>query len=269
MQTVTNTNIEHIIAKIDNDFNPDNSDWIPRVAAWTIDAMSQIDILKKERKRKKITVNDRIAISDCPINEDTVRIYDRNGCEIVKAEEQECSCNVLFMGECQQTDTISTTSIVNNDNNNKEYILAETVNDKYPYRYNVHHYKTNEQKDRNYVITNNNIELNFDTDYIYIEQEFIVTYHSETYHCELPVVPNNGVLIEAIAYYCIYKMLCRGYNHPIFNLRQSQYGTNPYYMWTTMKEEARRSIINNGVNEDVTSIFRSNFFIETFDPKRQ
>ena len=25
------TNIERIIAKIDNDFNPDNSDWIPNV----------------------------------------------------------------------------------------------------------------------------------------------------------------------------------------------------------------------------------------------
>ena len=34
-----NTNVEHIIAKIDNDFNPDNSDWIPRVGTWVIDAM--------------------------------------------------------------------------------------------------------------------------------------------------------------------------------------------------------------------------------------
>ena len=35
-----NTSVERIIAKIDNDFNPDGSDWIPRVIAWTIDAMT-------------------------------------------------------------------------------------------------------------------------------------------------------------------------------------------------------------------------------------
>ena len=28
--------IEHIIGKLDNDFNPDGSDWIPRVPAWCV-----------------------------------------------------------------------------------------------------------------------------------------------------------------------------------------------------------------------------------------
>lgn len=51
MLNESNTNIERIIAKIDNDFNPDNSDWIPRVAAWCIDAMSQIDVLPTEKYR--------------------------------------------------------------------------------------------------------------------------------------------------------------------------------------------------------------------------
>ena len=36
-----NTNVERIIAKIHNDFNPHNSAWIHRVAAWPNDAMSQ------------------------------------------------------------------------------------------------------------------------------------------------------------------------------------------------------------------------------------
>lgn len=35
-------NIERLIGKIDNDFNPDNSDWIPRVGAWVIDGLSQL-----------------------------------------------------------------------------------------------------------------------------------------------------------------------------------------------------------------------------------
>ena len=39
-------------------------------------------------------------------------------------------------------------------------------------------------------------------------------------------------------------------------------------MWQTMKEEAKRSILIDGIDEDVTKIFRSTFFINTFDPKR-
>ena len=56
-----NTNVELIIAKIDNDFNPDTSDWIPRVAAWAIDAMSQLKLLSTERKKRTLKVIDRIA----------------------------------------------------------------------------------------------------------------------------------------------------------------------------------------------------------------
>ena len=41
--------IEHIIAKLDNDFNLDNSDWIPRIAVWTIEAMSQLKCLATEK----------------------------------------------------------------------------------------------------------------------------------------------------------------------------------------------------------------------------
>ena len=52
MLNKTNTNVERIIAKIDNDFNPDTSDWIPRVAAWSIDAMSQLKVLSTERKKR-------------------------------------------------------------------------------------------------------------------------------------------------------------------------------------------------------------------------
>lgn len=47
-----NTNLEHIIAKIENDFNPDNSDWIPRVAAWTIDAMAQLKVFNTIKNKE-------------------------------------------------------------------------------------------------------------------------------------------------------------------------------------------------------------------------
>ena len=55
-----NISIEQIIAKIDNDFNPDNTDWIPRVAAWVSDALSQMNVLLTKRKRIKIPITNKI-----------------------------------------------------------------------------------------------------------------------------------------------------------------------------------------------------------------
>lgn len=43
--------VEAIVARLDNDFNIDNSDYIPRVAAWCIDLMNQMKITKYEVKR--------------------------------------------------------------------------------------------------------------------------------------------------------------------------------------------------------------------------
>ena len=74
--------LSRLIGKIDNDFNISESDWIPRVAAWTIDALSQMQVLPMERKRRKLEVSNRIAQFPCTINATELKVYDKNGCEI-------------------------------------------------------------------------------------------------------------------------------------------------------------------------------------------
>ncbi len=271
------TNVERIIAKIDNDFNPDNSDWIPRVGAWCIDAMSQLNVLRTKSKKKKVTVKDRIAYSDCPINNANIKVYDNNCCEVKEAGEGQCCGNVSSTGDSASatSDTIAeltpdTIDVINTGQAKApNYMIAETVNDKYPYRYNVKGYVLggNNVQERNYVLAGcDKIEINFDADFIYVETEYIETVCSEIFDCEVPVIPNNGLLIEAITYYCIYKMLCRGYKHPVFNLQNSHGGTNPFVIWTQLKEEAKRSVINDSIG-DSSKLFRSTLFIDTFDPR--
>lgn len=273
-----NTNLERIIAKIDNDFNPDNSDWIPRVGAWCIDAMSQLNVLRTKRKKKKIVVKNRIARSECPINNSDIKIYDNKGCEIKKASDSPCCDNDSLTGKfaSETSDiitnvTANTINIVNTgQSKGHPYVFAETVNDKYPYRYNIKNnvLEDNNIQERNYVLIGSDvIELNFDTNFIYIETEYIETICSESLGCEVPVIPNNGLLIEAISYYCIYKMLCRGYKHPVFNLQNSYGGTNPFVIWNQLKDEAKRSVVNNNI-DDGSDLFRSNLFINTFDPRK-
>lgn len=272
-----NTNIERIIAKIDNDFNPDNSDWIPRVGAWCIDAMSMLDVLPTERKKTKLIVKDRIAYSSCKINTNNIKVYDENNCKIDKADNSSNCCSSPSTGESTSETsglnveyTPDTINIIKHKANSvPNYIIAEHNTSKdYSNRYNVKEINYNNSNSKNYyIIDDNKIELNWDASYIYIESDQIITECSNLFGCEVPVIPNNGLLIEAITYYCMYKMICRGYKHPVFNLQASQYGTNPYYMWTQLKEEAKRNVINNNINEDASKLFRSNLFIETFDPR--
>ena len=273
-----NISIEQIIAKIDNDFNPDNTDWIPRVAAWVSDALSQMNVLLTKRKRIKIPITNKIGIS--PYNLTNAVIYDCCGNRIPEATAGagDCLCS-SSTGEGEQSETTepsgaTTTEITNNEDANEasDHVVSEQINGQYPARYNVYEYYLSCKESRNYVlIDNNKIELNFNTNCVQAEFDYIQTEMSSTYGCELPVIPNNGVLLEALTYFCMYKMLTRGYKHPVMNLAASQYGTNPYYMWLQLKEQAKRSIVNDKIDRDIADnsrMFRSGLYIDTFDPKR-
>lgn len=270
------TNIERIIAKIDNDFNPDQSDWIPRVGAWTIDAMSTLKVLKRKTKRRKLNVQDRIAYSPCEINTDNLIVIDKNGCKIEHNKDGAINDCCSSTGKISQenTSSSSTTSIiVQEPNYTPDNTIFQQINEKdYPARYNViEQNRYNKNNNRNYVIIDSNkLELNFDTDYIYIESEEIVTTCSSVYGCELPVIPNNGLLIEAIVSWCMYKMLCRGYKHTVLNLRDNSPATNPYISWLQLKEQAKTSLILDAQGEaiDDGGAWRSAFYIFSFDHKR-
>lgn len=270
-----NVSIERIIAKIDNDFNPDNTDWIPRVAAWVTDALLQLDVNLTKRKRISLPIKNRIGISQYNLR--NAIIYDKCGNRISEAtaNASDCPCNGSpSTGDLEQTTTASATdtseTICNEDANDApNQMVSQQIA---PNKYNIYEFELGCDKQRNYVlIDDTKIELNFDTDCIQLEYDFIETQESELYGCELPMIPNDGVLIEALTYFCMYKMLTRGYKHPVMNLAASQYGTNPYYIWLQMKEQAKRSIINRNFDRDMddnSRMFRSALYIDTFDPKR-
>ena len=272
------TNIERIIAKIDNDFNPNNSDWIPRVGPWVTDALMQLNCVPTKKVIKSFPVKDRIARTDCILS-DNIEVYDANGCKVKEIDylEQSC-CNNKDKTVSPSTGDVEVTpdTITTIHNNDATKVPAETVvfnrqAKEYPARYNVVEFDNVDRNGCRYYakVNDTTIQLTFDTPSITIKYETADTERCEAYGCDMPKIPNNGKLIEAITYYCIYKMLLRGYKHPVLNLAASQYGTNPYYIWMSTKEEAKRSVINEGVNEDLTELWRSAFFIKTFNPRKQ
>lgn len=266
--------VEHIIAKIDNDFNPDNSDWIPRVAAWCTDAMSQIKVLNKVDKAVKYTVKDKIVKSPCCFDS-IVKVLDENGCEIKKASEANwCEGCASSTGGVEQLSAnqdcnpngSKTREVVYNPDAKEDVVFTTHVNTIIERdRHNVKVVNITPNIKRTYIVSGNTIELNFNTSFITVVSKQVETVYSDYYKCDIPIIPNNGLLAEALVYYCMYKMLCRGYKHPVFNLHASQYGTNPYDMWMRLKDKAKASVINDYQGDDNGEWRR--FFINSMMPK--
>lgn len=278
------TSIEQIVAKIDNDFNPDNSDWIPRVAAWCIDAMQQLRVFNKVDKKLKLTVTDRIARTCCNIDITDLTVYDEDGCEVERASQGQFKCCNPSTGESESSDVAKsayaevtkTIGLQDTETKGSNSAYMATVQTKdYGVRYNaiydIEYQK--QKKEHKYILSDcNTIEVNWDAKYIVVIYKAVETIKSDAYGIELPVIPNNGTLIEALTLYCIYKMLCRGYKHPVMNLQASQYGTNPYYMWLQLKDRVKTEVILDSQSEndiaDSSKMFRSNFYIDGFDPRK-
>lgn len=241
--------LSRLIGKIDNDFNISESDWIPRVAAWVIDALSQMKVLPTERKKRTLEVKDRIAVFPCLLNAKEVKVYDSNGCEIRELNSSTCSCN---SGLNSKSTSSSEIAVFRPDGNNpvNSMKVGEIISP---------------NTDRNFVIAGNNIELNFDTDKIIVESYEVVTYYDDYYDCDVPYIYDNGLLLEALSWYVLFKYLSRGSKHPVYDLKSNSPVTNPYLQWNTLKSKAIASVKNEIYNAEG---WRNFFYNSTFDPRR-
>ena len=238
--------ISRLIGKIDNDFNISESDWIPRVAAWVIDALSQMKVLPMERKRRELEVNERLAQFPCCMNVDEIRVYDKHGCEIQQLDAgSSCNCSSTF-----------------NNSTSREIAIIDDTNKSGVNFMNVGTIVNN--SNRNFVLQGNTIELNFDTDKIIVESFEVATYYDEYYDCEVPYIYDDGLLLEALAWYCLFKYLSRGSKHVIYDLKSPNAVINPYMQWNALKVKAANSV-KIKLNQDKG--WRSFFYNSTFTPR--
>lgn len=249
MKIRQNVELGRLIGKVDNDFNISESDWIPRAAAWVIDALSQMKVLPMERKRRTLTVDNRIALFPCTLNAKEIKVFDSNGCEIKELNNSTCSCN----SGLNDSNVVGSEIAVFAPNGNNPVNSMKVTNI----------IPTN--RNRNFVVAGNNIELNFDTDKIIVESYEVATYYDEYYDCEVPYIYDNGILLEALSWYILFKYLSRGSKHPVYDLKSSSPVTNPFLQWNTLKSKAIASVKNEMYNADG---WRNFFYNSTFDPRR-
>ena len=108
--------------------------------------------------------------------------------------------------------------------------------------------------------------MNFDTDKIIVETYEVATYYDEYYDCEVPYIYDDGLLLEALAWYVLYKYLSRGSKHPVFSLENASQQLNPYVQWTLLKPKAMASV-RNSINKANDELWRSFFYNFTFTPR--
>lgn len=239
--------ISRLIAKIDNDFNISESDWIPRVGAWVIDALSQMQVLPMIKKRRKLEVNNRVAQFPCIINTKELKVFDKNGCEIPELN------NVTSCG-CSKSVGTSSQEIAFIDDTNKSGVNFMKVGR-----------VVSCIAGHNFVLDCNNIELNFDTDEIEVESLETATYFDDYYQCEVPYIYDNGLLLEALAWYVLYKYLSRGSKHTVYSLTSPNQILNPFIQWSTLKPKAAASV-KIALRKD-TDGWNNFFYNSTFLPR--
>ena len=216
--------LQRLIGKIDNDFNISESDWIPRVAAWTIDALSQMKVLPMEKKRRELEVSDRVATFPCTLNATELKVFDSNGVEIPNYNAaKDCKCSDTAAIYNKQEIGVTNPSAINGW---ETVQVANVVS----------------ANGRNFVLDCNNIELSFDTDKITVESFEVATYHDDYYDCECPYIYDDGLLLEALAWYCLFKYLSRGSHHAVYDLKSNSPVTNPWIQWNTLRPKAAASV---------------------------
>ena len=117
-----------------------------------------------------------------------------------------------------------------------------------------------------YLRDANAIQLNFDTDVVKVSYLTVKTVYSDTFHCNIPVIPNNGKLIEALEWFCMWKLLSRGLKHQVYSL-QGAMPVNPYLLWRDSRDRARASVINENQDANSHKGWASFFYNATFRPR--
>lgn len=249
MKIKNHLKLQRLIGKIDNDFNLSESDWIPRVGAWAIDALSQMQCLPMERKRRTLEVSERIANFPCELNVKELKVFDSNGCEIPELNNDKGCCNSGLATKKANSE------IAIFDSENKTGVntmkIANVV----------------DNSGRNFVIAGNNIELNFDADTIEVESYEVATYYDDYFDTEVPYIYDNGLLLEALAWYCLYKYLSRGSKHQVYSIGNRNQVLDPYIQWSTLRYKAMVSV-KNEISKTRDSGWRNFFYNSTFDPRR-
>lgn len=236
--------IDEVIARLDNDFNINKGDYVARFPQWVYQCLSDLEIIYGLIPAAHVGYVENY---QCSIPDDLqwLSMIEYNGRRLNRKSKGNPKFN-------ENTDTIAPliaylkTDIgldieVNTENITVDDILEgtkldiksihvkdATSADYVPY------------SDENYILLfNGNIETSFEEGVIIYHYYKLPVKYSDTIGALCPLIPDNEFVKEAITWYVLMSVLQRGFKHPIYSLNSNNYITNPYLMYRRKRLNAR------------------------------
>lgn len=254
--------LQRLIGKIDNDFNIDQSDWIPRVAAWTVDALSQLKCTPYTRIKKKYCTDDEGFIRlDNVVDIQSIKVYSTTGCEIKNLS----GSNFLHTPYKQLNKIYNDTSAIDGGRWTDEEI-AVFIGDNDAARRMMIGRVCADNRYNFVIVGDDKLQANVSNTNLIVDYVTVATYYDEYFNDQVPFVYDNGDLLEALAWYCLMKILQRGYKHQVFSLT-GQEPVNPYVQWNKIKDKATASVRHDLFDASKNTGWNNFFYNSTFLPR--
>lgn len=244
------TDVDEVIARLDNDFNINKADYINRIPQWVYQCLGNLHIhlgLVPAIHIANVENNQ----AELPDDIEWLTAIEYNGTRLTKASKT----SVKF----------STSPAV------KDYIAVAAANDSYTiiedtsnvtidealnsmnldlqsiYLRDSSYIKSLTDSTDNYVLLpNGKIDTSFKSGIVYIHYYKFPVYYSELIGSLCPKVPDHEAILEALTWYILMSILQRGYKHPVYSLNSNSFVTNPYLMYRKIRLNAK----NKSADED-------------------
>lgn len=222
------TTANEVIARVDNNFDIDYSDWITRAPLWISDALSELRLVQ--------------AYEETSIDLDVVNYH-------------------VELPNISQYDIRRILAVVYN---NELLTRLKTIN---PVRQ-PQMLQSLSKSVETYTIKNGYIITSFEEGVITLYFDRPALEFDVKKIVYLPKIPNNDLVKLAIEWYLLYCILRKGHKHPQYSLDSNNPLTNPYLMWETYKKRARNSMgaSDPEEREELSKIIKT-FVISKDSPK--
>jgi len=237
------TEVDEVIARLDNDFNINKGDYIPRFPQWVYQCLSDLELIYGLVPAAHVGY---VENNQCALPEDLehLTMIEYKGHRL----ERKSKGNPTFKEDNSVSDYIAyiQTDIgldieVNTENITVSDILGGTKLD----IKSIHVKDTSSAQyvpksgDSYVLLSNGNIETSFYTGIVIYHYYKLPTKYNDRIGALCPLIPDNEFVIEACSWYILMNLMQRGYKHPVYSLNSNNYITNPYLMYRRKRLNAR------------------------------
>lgn len=193
-----------VIARVENDFNPDYAGWVGRAPEWIANALDEMEIyVSLEPVQQCIQVSDYKFLLPCDIKLLIAIKYRGERLNRLDFINHQSECDLAEASELRGSVNVS----------------------------------------EGYELSNNGWgTTTFESGEITIYYRRIPVEFDNVTQCYFPLIPNKEKVIKALEWYIIKTMLQRGHTHKVYDLASNNPITNPAVQWETAKKAAVNSV---------------------------